>query len=65
MDTAMRIRSYMRETGRTQNYLCKRTGLSASAISLSLGGKRRLRLDEYCAICNALEVEPDFFLQIV
>ena len=62
MDTARRIRSYMRETGRTQTYLCRRTGLSPSAISLTLGGKRRLRLDEYSAICKALEVEPGFFL---
>ena len=62
MDTAKKIRMYMRETGRTQTYLCRRTGLSASAVSLTLGGKRRLRLDEYCAICKALEVEPSFFL---
>jgi len=62
METAARIRKYMRETGRSQTYLCRRTGLSPSAISLTLGGKRRLRLDEYCAICGALEVEPGFFL---
>ena len=62
METAKKIRNYMRETGRTQTYLCRRTGLSASAISMALGGKRRLRLDEYSAICKALEVEPGFFL---
>ena len=62
MDAARKIRSYMRETGRSQTYLSRRTGLSASALSLVLGGKRRLRLDEYCAICKALEVEPGFFL---
>ena len=62
MNTVTNIRKYMRETGRTQTYLCRRTGLSPSAISLTLRGKRRLRLDEYCAICSALEVEPSFFL---
>jgi len=62
MDIAKKIQTYMKETGRTQTYLCKRTGLSTTAVSLTLNGKRRLRLDEYCSICNALDVEPDFFL---
>ena len=62
MDPVTNIRKHMQETGRTQIYLCRRTGLSPSAISLALGGKRRLRLDEYCDICKALEVEPGFFL---
>ena len=62
MDIAKKIRSYMKDTGRTQTYLCRQTGLSNSAMSLTLGGKRRLRLDEYCTICNALGVNPDFFL---
>ena len=63
MDTPKRIRKYMRETGRTQTYLSRCTGLSPSAISQTLGGKRRLRVDEYSAICKALDVEPGFFLK--
>ena len=62
MDIATNIRSYMKDTGRTQTYLCRKTGLSTTAMSLSLSGKRRIRLDEYCKICKALEVEPGFFL---
>ena len=62
MNTTAKIRNYIRETGRTQAYLCRRTGLSNSAMSLILAGKRRLRLDEYHGICAALQVEPNFFL---
>ena len=62
MDIAAKIRSYLKDTGRTQTYLCRQTGLTATAMSLALAGKRRLRLDEYCKICYALEVEPGFFL---
>jgi len=63
MDTITKIRNYIRETGRTQAYLCKHTGLPNSAMSLILAGKRRLRLDEYHGICTALQVEPNFFLE--
>ena len=62
MDITAKIRNYMKDTGRTQSYLCRQTGLKSTAMSLTLGGKRRLRLDEYCKICRALDVEPGFFL---
>jgi len=62
MDIATKIRDYLKNTGRTQTYLCRQTGLTSTAMSLVLGGKRRLQLDEYCKICVALEVEPGFFL---
>ena len=62
MDIASKIRIYVKDTGRTQTYLSRQTGLSTSSMSLALGGKRQLRLDEYCKICKALEVDPGFFL---
>ncbi|MCL2562815.1 MAG: helix-turn-helix transcriptional regulator [Oscillospiraceae bacterium] len=62
MDIARKIRTHMKDTGRTQTYLCRQIGLSSTAMSLALGGKRRIRLDEYCKICKALDVEPGFFL---
>ena len=62
MTIARKIRNYMIETGRTQSYLCKHTGLHPSAMSALLSGRRRMRLDEYCIICNALGVMPGTFL---
>ena len=62
MDISTKIRNYLKNTGRTQTYLCRQAGLTSTAMSLALGGKRRLRLDEYHKICKALEVEPGFFL---
>ena len=63
MNIAANIKAHMKETGRKQAHLCKHAKLSASAMSMILAGKRKLRLDEYCAICKALDVRPDFFLQ--
>jgi len=62
MTITTKIKHYLKETGRTQAYLCRHTSLSAASLSLALGGKRRLQLDEYCAICKALDVQPGFFL---
>ena len=63
MSITEKIRDYLKTTGRTQTYLCRQTGLTSTAVSLVLGGKRRLQLDEYCKICAALEVEPGFFFE--
>ena len=62
MNISAKIKTYLKETGRSQAYLCKQTGLTPAAISLALGNKRRLRLDEYCKICKVLDVDPRFFL---
>ena len=62
MNIAAKIKVYLKETGRSQAYLCTQTGLSPTALSLALGCKRRLRLDEYCKICKALGVDSGFFL---
>ena len=62
MNISEKIKLYLKETGRTQTYLCKKTDLKPSAVCLALSGKRRLRLDEYFRICKALAVDPSFFL---
>ena len=62
MSIAAKIKTYLKETGRSQTYLCAQTGLTPTALSLALGSKRRLRLDEYCKICRALGVDTSFFL---
>ena len=62
MNISKKIKLYLKETGRTQSYLCKKIGLNPGALSLALSNKRRLRLDEYFKICKALAVDPSFFL---
>ena len=62
MNVTKNIRAYLKKTGRTQAFLCKHTGLSATALSLALGGKRRLQIEEYRKICKALGLSSDYFL---
>ena len=53
--------SYVRQSGIKQIHLSKKTGLSPSAISSIMNGKRDIEVDEYCLICKALNVSLDYF----
>lgn len=57
------IYQYLKENGISQIFLSKKTGISASKLSQSLNGKRRLTFNEYCLICGALNVNTDKFLK--
>lgn len=63
MDVGKNIKHYMLAKGISQKFLSVRTGISTSKIALSLNGKRKITIEEYSAICNALEVELDRFLE--
>lgn len=56
-----KVVSYVRENGIKQVYLSEKTGLSTSAISSIMNGKREIEVDEYCKICSALNVSLDYF----
>lgn len=58
---ATAIALYLKENGIKQSHLCEKTGLTKHCISLSLSNKRKLSVDEYEKICNALNVPYDFF----
>lgn len=57
------IAQYLKDSGISQIFLSKKTGISASKLSQSLNGKRRLTFNEYCLICGALSVNTDKFLK--
>lgn len=62
MNLCKRIAEYVRENNISQKKLCERSGITENALSLVLNGKRRLEAGEYIAICNALCVPYDRFV---
>jgi DNA-binding helix-turn-helix protein len=58
------IANYIDEKGIKQNFLAKKTDLSCDAMSNMLNGKRKLEVDEYAKICEALNVSFDFFYDL-
>ena len=63
MDVGQKIARYIDEHDISQVDLCARTNISPSKMCLSLSGKRRMSFPEYQAICWALGVGVDTFLE--
>ena len=57
-----KIADYLEQNGISQSFICKKTGMSKNAVSLSLRGERNIMADEFLGICNALNVEPNQFM---
>lgn len=56
------INTYLQDKGITQASISHKTQITQNALNLSLNGKRKLSLDEYVDICDALEVPYDLFI---
>lgn len=63
MEVGKKILKYIDEMNISQIDLCARTNIAPSKMNLSLNGKRRLTFPEYQAICWALGVGVDKFLE--
>lgn len=63
MEVGKKILKYIDEMNISQIDLCTRTNIAPSKMNLSLNGKRRLTFPEYQAICWALGVGVDKFLE--
>lgn len=63
MEVAEKIRMYMDRNGITQAHVSRKTGISMPKLNLALNGKRRFTFEEYEAICWALGVGVETFLE--
>ena len=63
MNTGIKIKTYLEERGISQIFLSEKSKIPAAKLSLALNGKRKLTFDEYEAICYALGVGVDTFLE--
>ena len=51
-----RIKEYILKAGLKQNVIAERAGIPESIFSAILNNKRKITVDEYFAICDALNV---------
>lgn len=63
METGLRIKAYLESKGISQAFLSARSGIAPAKLNLALNGKRRLTFAEYEAICWALELGAETFLE--
>lgn len=57
------MKKFIESSGLKQKTISEKAGLSETALSLILQGKRRCEIGEYATICWVLNVKTDKFLQ--
>lgn len=56
------IKDYVTEKKLSQKQIAENMNISESRLSLMLNGKRKMTVDDYLSICNAIAVQPTKFL---
>lgn len=55
------IKEYLDLNGIKQNYLSEKTGIQTSILNLILNNNRKIEVNEYMNICDALNLPLDYF----
>lgn len=63
LTVADKIRGYMAERKISNTELSRRTGIKKSALSKALNNQRKIDINEYILIVEALEAPADTFLK--
>lgn len=59
-----KVRTYIEENGYKQVAVAQKAGISKATFSAILNGKRTLYADDLRAICLALNVSPELFIEV-
>ena len=59
-----KVRAYMEENGYKQVLIAQKAGFSNATFNAILNGKRTLYSDDLRAICLALNVSPELFIEV-
>lgn len=57
----IKVKEYLDENGIKYSYLSEKIGVPMNTLSLLLNGKRKMSIEEYFAICEALKLPVDTF----
>ncbi len=58
---ATNIKLYLENNGIKQSFLSEKTGIPITTLNATLNGNRKIQIEEYFSICDALNVRLDFF----
>lgn len=58
-----RIADYLGHKGIKQAFICEKTGMTPQALGAALKRDRKIDIDEYIAICDALNLPYDYFIK--
>lgn len=57
----IKVKEYLDENGIKYSYLSEKIGMPMNTLSLLLNGKRKMSVEEYFTICEALELPVNTF----
>ena len=58
-----KVRSYMEENGIKQTVIAKKAGIPYTTFNAIMSGNRTMYADDLRAICYALNVSPELFVE--
>lgn len=59
-----KVRAYITEKGYKQVAIAKKSGIPTTTFNAIMNGKRTMYADDLCAICIALNVSPEIFIDV-
>ena len=63
MQVYEKVRAYIEEHGIKQNAVANKCGIPATILSAILNGRRKMYADDLRAVCFALNVSPEIFIE--
>jgi len=64
MEVYKKVRAYIEENGYKQLVVAQRAGISKVTFNAMMNGKRTMYADDLRAICLALNVSPELFIEV-
>lgn len=64
MEVYKKVRSYIEENGYKQFIVAQKAGISKVTFNAMMNGKRKMYADDLRAICLALNVSPEVFIEV-
>lgn len=64
MEVYKKVRDYIQDNGYKQVAIAEKAGISKVTFNAMLNGKRTMFADDLKAICLALNVSPEMFIEI-
>ena len=65
MDLTRQLRDYIRQHGIKLNFVAQKAGIPKQRFYGIMSGRMKLRADEFVRVCDALNVDPKFFIECV
>lgn len=64
MEVYKKVRAYIEDNGYKQVAIADKAGISKVTFNAMLNGKRTMYADDLKAVCMALNVSPELFIEI-